>query len=64
MKFDGAIRINAYEVISRAVESGARRGIRRAYKHDERPSNEYLAASIETEIMSELCEVIQFEDVK
>lgn len=54
------IRIDAYKVISRAVEDGANIGFKKAFKYDDKPSYEALKDSIEDHIMMELCEVLRF----
>lgn len=56
------VRLNAFALIERAVDEATRRGIRRAYKHTDTPTEEAIAASVEREMMNELCEILRFED--
>jgi len=56
------VRVRAYEVIRRAVEDGACRGVARAFKHTEQPSRDLLIDSVEEAIMGELSDVLAFEE--
>jgi hypothetical protein len=63
------VRINAYEVISRAVEEGTEMGWNRAHKYIDAAERSTGGASAEAikndiarEIMNRLCEVLQFAD--
>lgn len=49
-------------IIDQCIENGARRGWRRAHKHNENPSEESIISSIEECIMSELYEWFDFEE--
>ncbi len=55
------VRINAYSVISEAVERGTAYGVHRAYKHTNKPSHDAIAEAVRDAVMSELCEVLLFE---
>jgi len=55
------LKPNVYEIISRAVEAGARFGVHRAFKHTETPEREAIVAQVEHEIMLALCDVINFD---
>ena len=59
-KVDATVKINAYEVISRAVEEGVGYGLMRAYKHTDKPSKDNIQTEIENAVMSSLCEVLKF----
>lgn len=61
-KVEAAVRINAYEVISRAVEEGLRYGYRRAYKYTEDPSEEHILEELRNTVMASLSEVLQYDD--
>lgn len=61
MKPKPGLRWNAYELISRAVEAGVAYGYNRAHKHG-KPKPEALKEAIEREVITELCEVLIFED--
>ena len=59
----GAIRVNAYRIVNDAVERGAVRGVRRAFKHTPTPGQEQIAQEVEDAVMLELCEVVKFDDL-
>lgn len=59
-----AIRVNAYAVVADAVERGSLTGVRRAYKHTDTPSQEYIATEVEKAVTDALCEVLDFGDWK
>ena len=44
------------------MEAGALRGVRRAFKHTEHPSDEAIAEAVENAVMGALCEVLEFSD--
>ena len=56
------IRINAYEVVSRAIEDGIEYGYNRAHKHTTTPSPEALKTAIYEAITNSLCEVLIFDN--
>ena len=60
MKPDSSIRINAYAVISRAVEEGLAAGWRRAHKYDDHPSEDAILEAMESAVMGAICEVVEF----
>jgi hypothetical protein len=60
--FHGAIRVDAYRVVSDAVEAGAMRGVRRAFKHADNPSQETIAQEVENAVMASLCEYLEFPE--
>jgi hypothetical protein len=55
---------DAYKVVVMAVETGVATGVRRAYKHDPKPSEEAIIAAIEQAVIDEICEWFKFEEVK
>jgi hypothetical protein len=55
---------DAYKVIVMAVETGVALGVRRAYKHDAKPSEEAIIAAVERAVIDEICEWFKFEEVK
>lgn len=61
MKVTGSIRINAYEIVARAVEIGAAIGVTRAYKYSDTPTQTAIAHSVEEEVMNALSDVLVFE---
>jgi acyl-[acyl carrier protein]--UDP-N-acetylglucosamine O-acyltransferase len=54
------VRINAYAVISDAVELGVDRGITRAHKHTNSPDINLLRECLYDAVMAELCETLKF----
>ena len=59
--FHGAIRVDAYRVVSDAVEAGALRGVRRAFKHGT-PTQEAIAEEVENAVMGSLSEYLKFPE--
>ena len=62
MKKKPPLRLRIYTVVSRAVEEGVSHGIRRAHKYAVRPTRESLQDHLEREVLSALCDVIDFGD--
>lgn len=60
--FHGAIRVDAYRVVSDAVEVGALRGVRRAFKYADNPSQDVIAEEVENAVMASLCEYLKFPE--
>ena len=56
------MKIDAYRVVSEAVEHGVRYGWRRAHKHTDTPDEETILGYIEDAVLTELCEYIRFDD--
>ena len=59
---EGAVRLNAWEILSRAVEEGVASGWRRAHKHDDHPGEETISECIRTAVMDSISEVILWDD--
>ena len=57
----GIIRVNAYDVISRAVEEGVTYGLNRAYKHTDSPTRDDMEREVAQAVTNELCEVLMFD---
>ena len=53
---------NTYVILQRAVEEGALLGYRRAFKHNEDPSEEIICETIEECVMSQIYEYFDFSD--
>jgi hypothetical protein len=53
---------DAYRVIIHAVEQGVNYGYRRAYKHDDNPSEEVVIDCIEDEVINQICEWFSFDE--
>ena len=61
-KRGGKMKPKEYRVLEMAVEAGAQRGVRRAYKHTDSPTEEQIALSVLECVMGEICEWFNFED--
>lgn len=55
------VKINAYAVISDAVDRGVTTGYRRAHKHTDTPGEHGITDAVYTAVMGELCEIFKFE---
>lgn len=55
------MKLKVYSILSDAVEQGLAYGYRRAHKHTDTPVEANLLDTIHTAVMSELCEVIDFD---
>jgi len=53
-----------YNLLSRCIEDGIKRGYRRAHKHVESPTEDSILDNIEECIMSEIVEWFDFEEFK
>ena len=49
-------------ILSQAIEEGVKRGYRRAYKHNEDPSEEVICETIEDCVMGSLYEYFDFPE--
>jgi len=49
-------------ILSQAIEEGVKRGYRRAYKHNEDPSEEVICDTIEDCVMGSLYEYFDFPE--
>ena len=52
---------DAYKVLVMAVETGVALGVRRAFKHDARPTDEAIIAAVERAVIDEICEWFRFD---
>ena len=57
----GGVRVNAYEVLRRAVEQGVGEGWRNAHKHTDAPDAVKIQEAVEEAVVSAICEVFEFE---
>lgn len=55
------VKLNAYRVISDAIERGIMYGYRRAHKHTDEPSEDVVCEEMKNGIMIELAEVIEWD---
>lgn len=51
-----------YSILSDAVEEGARLGVKRAYKHNDAPTDEQIAGNVANAIMLCITERFSFDD--
>lgn len=56
------LKVNTYAVLSECVEIGIDRGWNKAYKHTNKPEEEYIKEQILYYIMLEVCEKFKFDD--
>ena len=56
----GSIRVDAYAIVSRAVEEGVAYGWNRAHKHTDTPDEQAIHAAITDAVLGTLCEVLLF----
>ena len=55
------MKFKAYQLIERAIEEGVNYGYARAHKHTDTPTEATLKSLITEAVMSELCEIIDFD---
>jgi len=53
---------DAYKVMVMAVETGVALGVRRAYKHAAKPSEEAIIAAVGRAVIDEICEWFRFNE--
>ena len=58
----GTIRARTYPILARAVEDGIAYGWQRAHKHTDTPDADHVKDQIEQAVMSEICEVFEFDE--
>lgn len=57
LKVKAVIKLNGWEILSRAVEQGLMWGWNRAHKHEDNPSEDAIKQAMHDAIMSEIGEV-------
>lgn len=62
IKIDSQIKIDAYRVLSDAVEIGIVFGLQSAYKYQNTPDTETIKEEIHRSVMNSLCDILQIED--
>lgn len=62
VEIKATVRVDAYRVLSEAVENGVAYGYMRAHKHADNPQEGHLRDEIFAGVMLELCEVLRFDD--
>lgn len=55
------LAFQSYAVVEDAVEVGLRLGYHRAHKHTDTPYEEIILEHMEREVMTALCEVVDFD---
>jgi len=55
------LKMNAWQIVTRAVEEGVAYGYRRAHKHTDKPTEEHLVGEIQTAVMSAISDVVIWE---
>ena len=61
MKVTFNIKLSPYEMVRDAIQAGVTCGLRRAYKHVENPSDEQIVEAITQAVMTDLCDVLDFD---
>ena len=61
---EGSIKVRTYTLLSRAIEEGVEYGLRRAYKHTDRPDHEDFLREIMNAVMLNIDEVFVFPDLE
>lgn len=56
------VRVNLYNIIADAVESGVNRGYAHAHKHTDHPGEEQLKEEIVRGVLGNICEAVNFDD--
>lgn len=56
------LRFRAYPLIQRAVAEGIAYGYRRAHKHTDTPSEEYVKEEMERGVMDALCDILSLDE--
>lgn len=56
------MKIKSYAIIERAVEEGVAYGYHRAFKYDDKPTEETIKQAIIDAVMLEISEVIDFDN--
>lgn len=56
------MKVNKFKVLEMVLENGIRYGFRRAYKHTENPSDEYVYQCIFDAITTEFFEWFNFDE--
>jgi hypothetical protein len=54
------VKVDVYKIVQECVNRGIRHGWRHAHKHTDKPSFEYTLDCLETNVMNELCDYIDF----
>ena len=61
MKVTFNIKLSPYEMVRDAIQAGVTYGLRRAHKHVENPSDEQIVEAITQAVMTDLCDVLDFD---
>ena len=57
-----SVRVDLYRIVCDAVERGVAYGLNRAHKHVDAPTRAHLEEHVSSAVLSELCDVIRFDD--
>ena len=58
----GGMKVNAYRVLSRAVEEGTDYGWTRAHKHTDKPDEDGIKEEVVQAVINEICEYFKFDE--
>lgn len=62
VKVNATVKINAYGIISDALLNAITAGVYRAYKHNDKPTEDHIADQVHNYVMNELSELLDFGD--
>jgi hypothetical protein len=56
------MKVKTFVILEMAIEEGVRRGYRRAFKHNESPSEDSICEEIENGVMSAINDYFTFDE--
>ena len=56
------MKLNSYKIVDDAIEKAIDYGYRRAFKYNDNPTEEHVKEQIHSSIMSDLSELINFDN--
>ena len=56
------MKVKEYNLLTQCVENGVEHGMRRAYKYDDKPSNEQIKQTIVDSVLLEISEWFNFDE--
>lgn len=62
VKIKNEIRLNSYSILSDKIADSINYGYKRAFKHTDNPGEEAIKEAIHDAIMTDLCEILIFDD--
>ena len=62
VKVEALVRLDSYKIINDVIDGAIRYGYKRAHKHIEFPSEEFIIEEIHRSVMNDLCDILKFEE--